>query len=399
MSGPHFKHSYRSVWSITKYTGLPLLDDPSEKMKSQTLFYILNAAVALLLSWNIVCAGCAIQRNSFEENIMLENVVILKGTAILLMAYYVLRGKRLNEIIKKTDDVGLMVMRNSTGYERQFEETFERNAERFSKYHKLLCLNTIICPFLFCASHPILAYMDGTYGQSLPISIYCDFEIGELGKNEIFTFFQFLGLAVPALQKIGNEFILFFLLKIVASFFTYISESMKEIEKDMEKPLTPHSKMKIVSLIILHQKAIKCTKEIVEIFSPVVIIYFLSMIGFTASGIFYFVYAQQTNFVQAQTLGMYLFTTTTIFYFLCHMAEEINAEAAKISVAAYSTPWYEADKEYRQIVQIMICLANKPLTFTAYLAPSFILNRESFLNFSFNVVSAFMGISKINAID
>ncbi|KAE8573960.1 Odorant receptor 106, partial [Halyomorpha halys] len=70
--------------------------------------------------------------------------------------------------------------------------------------------------------------------------------------------------------------------------------------------------------------------------------------------------------------------------------------AEQVVLAIYNIPWYQMSKRNADMLRLMLLMARNPVKVTAFRAPTFLLNKETFISFIVNTITALMTFSKMN---
>ncbi|CAH1405048.1 unnamed protein product [Nezara viridula] len=104
------------------------------------------------------------------------------------------------------------------------------------------------------------------------------------------------------------------------------------------------------------------TEELVDAFSPVVIIYYMTTIGIVVCGAF------------------------------------VQSMAQNLAFIVYSSPWYDMVKNNADMIRLVITISTRRIEVTAYRAPTFLLNRETFAKFIVTAISAFVTLCQMKMV-
>nr|QQP19775.1 olfactory receptor 80 [Tropidothorax elegans] len=397
MSALHFHESCRSVVVLSRLSGLFIPYDGANR--TGKVFNISSIILYMFLIWKTICGTSAIFNNAFQDRIISQSTDVHVVSGLMLMLLYRIFGARLEELIVDIDNICQNIIQKKLGTEDNFIKIYTEYTKLLANVMKMLVVSSTVCPLLYCASSVVVYYILGGEELLLPLPNNCEFETSYRMLYEVFAFFQFSALSIPAYQKLGNDFLLFQMMQIQVNCFKYINDSFREIEKCMNNDPGFSPRANIVDCIKIHQHIIRNVKELQSLFSPVVVLYLLGIITLAANELFYQLNADDINLVQAGTLATYMFITIFQFYLLCYMADEITLEAEKVSFAAYGIPWYMLDKDSRILICMTINLGQRKLGMTAYNTQAFSISKEAFVHIMVNVISAYMGFKKIKDIE
>nr|QQP19776.1 olfactory receptor 81 [Tropidothorax elegans] len=399
MSTLNFHKSCRSIVVLSRYCGLSIPHDDEDTKRSRVMLSLISIILTPFLIWKTFCSVSNTFENSFEDRIIAQSCDILFLTGLALTLFYRIFCRRLGILITDIDNICKKITQNKIGVEDNFISMYNDRTKLFTLLFKILSVSSTVLPFLYCSSGVLATYINGEEALTLPVPVNCAFESSYRVLFEVFAFLQFSGLALPALQKLGNDFLLYQVMKIQVNCFKYINESLSEIEKCIYKHPRVPVRFKLIKCIKIHQHIVRNVRDLQSLFSPVIILYLVGILTLTASGLFYQLNAENVNLVQSGTLGGYMFITVLQLYLLCHMADEITVEAEKIAIAMYCIPWYMLDKADHIIISMTINMGQKTLKMTAYKTSALNISKEAFVAFIINLVSAYMGFRKVQNLE
>ncbi|KAE8574016.1 Odorant receptor 91, partial [Halyomorpha halys] len=136
-------------------------------------------------------------------------------------------------------------------------------------------------------------------------------------------------------------------------------------------------------------------QQLVSIFSPLVILYSVGTIMIVVCGTFVQIMDDNNNLMQSISIGIYVAMTCLNQFLMSRTADELTQEAMKLAFFAYDLPWYEMKRADADMVRMVILRSNRPIQVTAYCAPIFMVNRETFRGFMVTSISAFVTLCQI----
>nr|AXX83038.1 odorant receptor [Yemma signatus] len=396
MSGLHFSNSYRTILSIGRNFGLPLpFYDDNDPAKIPILHTIYEVSMAIFLIFKIACGIYTITHNQkFDEVVYSFALTIFYAFGFFLLIFYAYRGSGFVALISDLDKLTERLQDSGFGEQEYFSRLHETDSTQLTMFIRVMCASSVICPFFFCLSVPAFGLIEGDYRLKVAVPTQCPFELHIPVLYEVIIFHQFLGLALPGVQKLGHECIVIALFKIHGSYFKYLSVTLRRLGNELALDEDGAHK-KFRSWLKLHQAVVRSSANIIEFYSPVIITYLLSITGMVAASVFYLINAPDANLIQSGFLGAYMFITMFRLFLQCFMAQELSSQASNIADEIYNIPWYDFKKAYNEEIKLVLTLAIHPFYVEAYRAPGFRLDVNSFQSFFTSTVSAFLAFNKM----
>nr|QQP19740.1 olfactory receptor 45 [Tropidothorax elegans] len=395
MSSLRFYTSYRTVIKMARRSGLPMpWKEEDESSFTTVLFICYQIFVGLFLVWKQICVIYAIGHNDKIQDVIFSCAMLMytmNGTCQMFV--YIIWGRDLKILTDNMDRLCKKIQESPLRKKAYFRKLNTSDARNICKFCKIITSITLMCPVNVLII-PILAYIEGKYGEKFGHPTHCRYEFQ---FYEIFVLAEYMSLAYPALFKLGNEFIMIGLFKVHTSYFKFLSAALYKIIDETNSDMPSNSKEKFLSWINLHQDVIRSSTDMIAFFSPGIVLYYFSTIGVVGGCVFY-----QLNTPDpflSLFMGMYMVITIIQLYIQCHMADEVITEAENLANVVYEMPWYAMDYQTRIAVQTVILMANRSISIKAYKSPAFTMNRDAFIKFMSNIISACMGFSKIMELD
>ncbi|CAH1405046.1 unnamed protein product [Nezara viridula] len=391
MDPPKFVNHYRTLIRGLRISGLPTpwIRKPSVLLRLPYLFYdLLMISIVLYMLW---CYLYTIQgKLAFDELCALGVGISLFTCGLLVTYYHSLYGRRLQRITENTDRLAAALLRSGLDSSHCLQQLYRKNSSAIA----VLTNNTIVfsffCPVLYCLSVPVVDSIAGRYRCRQPLPITSPFDDKRAGLYELIALVLAISNAISCAKKGVNDCLFLALFRIQSSFLQFLSTSLENLQKEFLVGGDDWNRKILIRWVALHQEVLRNIQELVMIFSPVVIIYYLNVIGIVVCGLFTQTMNDNGNVMQSIGVGSYVLVTVLHMLLLSNTAEDLKTKAQRIAFVAYDVPWFEMNKTNADMLRMVVKTSNKEIHVTAYRAPIFLLSRETFAGFSINCIKAFV---------
>lgn len=119
-------------------------------------------------------------------------------SGLLSMSCYVILERKMSDLIRDIDEICEMVKSCTFGIEESITDGIQRDGILFSRIHGFLSIYQFASPFIFCINGLVMNYNAGNYGEHLPWSNNCSFELHP-AIFEVCSFFQVYKYCVDSL--------------------------------------------------------------------------------------------------------------------------------------------------------------------------------------------------------
>nr|QQP19762.1 olfactory receptor 67 [Tropidothorax elegans] len=394
MSSLSFSNSYSTILAISRKCGLPL--PMLTKVSTTTVFlhFCLERIVVIFLVYKISCSAYATGHNEkLEDKIYGFSVLVFQLTSFLITVFYWVMKNEFKELIGNLDKLTLQLQSCGLGHQEIFLKLHKTDSFQITIFVKAMAVTSVISPFCLCLSVPVFGAIKGNYGENPAVPTQCSFEVGHPSIYELLVFQQFLGFAVPGVHKVLHDCIVIALFKIHVSYFKYLSLTLRTLGED----LTSQSdfQRKLIVWLKLHQQIVSSSISLVRFYSPIIMMYYFSIIGIVAGAILYALRAKEVNVLQFGFQGAYMGIIMFRWYLQCHMAGDLTTEANNIAFEMYCIPWYELSQKTKGFVGTVINMANRAFNVDAFRCPGFRMNQETYQGFCVSIVSSYLAFSKM----
>ncbi|KAE8574015.1 odorant receptor 10 [Halyomorpha halys] len=397
MDPPRFVDHYRPLLGWLRTCGLstPWGEKPSFAWRLIIACY--NTLLVIMVCYMLFLYIYPIMKNSipFAELCLLGNGFALLGCSLAITLYLVLFKGKLKVIIENMDSIADIIHQNELGGAVFLQEMYKKNA----RLMKVLTNNSIyfgfLTPVIFCWSVPTMGWFSGNYRANLPIQIDSPYDYHIPLVYELMVLLLSCCLAVSTTKKAATDCLFMSLFNIQITFLKYLSITKSYIQDDFRSTNKAIVKRKLIIWIRLHQQINLNIQQLVAIFSPLVILYSVAIIIIVVCGAFVQIMNDSNNLIQSMSIGIYVAMTFLYQFLMSRTADELTHEAMKLAFFAYDLPWYEMKRADADMVRMVILRSNRPIQVTAYCAPIFMLNRETFRGFMVTSISAFVTFCQI----
>nr|XP_024215402.1 uncharacterized protein LOC106688861 [Halyomorpha halys] len=319
----------------------------------------------------------------------------LYGCSLSITVYLALCRERMKTITDGLDSIAETIFRNELGGADFLEQLYKKNAKVMTVLTNNSLFISFITPVTFCWSVPFISWLAGKYRSRLPIPIESPYNYRVPVIYELMVVLMSSCLIIASSKKAVADclFMSVFNAQITILKYLYVTKRYLQVGYDNDIMV---DRKKLVLWIKLHQKINENIRQLIETFSPLLIIYSVGVITIVVSGASVLVMNDNNNLIQPISIGTFIAITVLYYYLLSNTAEELSTEKAqKLAFMAYNLPWYQMKKADADIVRMVILKTNRPIHVTAYCAPVFLLNRETFNAFMVTTISAFLTLSQI----
>ncbi|XP_014289020.3 odorant receptor 43a [Halyomorpha halys] len=307
---------------------------------------------------------------------------------MFITTYQILYSYRLKEITDKMDSIGKKIMENDLGGKDFFKQEYVKNAKFLSIFTRCSMTSIFTTPFSYFLSVPVVEWFEGNYREHLPLPLANVFDDRQPVVYEIVVIVLSAGISIATAKKAALDSLFISFLSIQTTFLKYLSVAKDEMSKEVRFADDGRSRRKLLTWVKLHQEVIKNIEELVEYFSPIVVVYYIVVIEIVVCGAFVELKKDNDSIVQSISVGSYVMLTVIFYYLLSNKADELTTEVQKMVAAEYNLPWYAMKKSEVSIIKVVLMMCNKPIHITAYQAPVLRLNRETFSQFIVRAISA-----------
>ncbi|CAH1408116.1 unnamed protein product [Nezara viridula] len=320
--------------------------------------------------------------------------VLATGGSITL--FYFFYQNRLEKFTDNWNSLNENILKSNLDSKEFFRQMFLQVAKNNESFTKTILFVVFWTPIIYCSPVPVVDAIKQSYRTNLPLPILYPYDDRQAGLYEMTFFLHMMGLVISVMKKFGNDCFFLSLFKIHRTYLRYLSVSIRSEGEKFKKNSNQLIKQKLISWIKIHQQIIKNIQDLIILYTPIIIVYHVNLICIVVFGLFTQIKNDRDSSVQR--IGTAMFCAVNIFqlYMQCSSAEELSIEAERVADEIYNTPWNEVDENNAEIIRLVLKIANRPIEVTAFKAPTFLLNKQSFVTFVVNTIRAFMTFSKMS---
>nr|AXX83047.1 odorant receptor [Yemma signatus] len=391
-----FSKTYRTVLLFVSVCGFPI---PWIKFSKRVsiLLKLYDVLVFMFSVYIIICSLYSTMQASFQDLCQLGIVVSQMTNGILITFHYIAYQKIMCKINIRMDSLTERILCSPLGHQADFVRTIEADRDLISIFTKVSIIFNMIASVLYVLPMPLMDYLAGRERARLPIPIvFLGQAYSTAISYEAMVLQEVFVLVYCSIKKIGNDCIFLSFFKIQSAYIKYLTITMKSLGAELVKNGGEDKEKKLHHWISLHQDVTRGTQELVSLYAPLIVLYYTNLICIIALGLFVQLKAENVDSIQSTATALWISTLIFVLYLQSAVADEVREESIRLASEAYFIPWYKMKKEIGQSLRLVIMNANHPILVTAYRATAFILNKETFLGFIANVITAYMGFSKID---
>ncbi|KAE8574019.1 uncharacterized protein [Halyomorpha halys] len=395
MDPPRFIDHYRGLLKWLRICGLASSWHHQSNFFSRFSFFIYATFLVIMVSYVILCYIYTAMMTSLTiTDVCTFGVSGGCYVCGLLVSSYLIRYKdRLKKITDEMDIITKKIIESELGEGEFLLNEYNKNSKLMAVLTDGSLYLSFATPIFYCVSTPVLEWYNGMYRSNLPIQTLSFFDEKAPGCYELMVIFTACSIAISTSKKSANDCLFIALFRIQTIFIKYLSVSKRALEKKILADDSLRGQRKLLAWIKLHQDIMKNVEELIIYFSPVVIIYYVMVVEIVVCGAFVQLEKDNDNIIQSISVGSYVATTVLYHFLLANTVDELSDEAQKLAFVEYCLPWDKMNKKNISMVKFVLTMCNKPIKVTAYRAPIFLLNRETFAGFLLSAISAFVTFS------
>ncbi|KAE8574017.1 uncharacterized protein [Halyomorpha halys] len=397
MDPPRFIHHYRPLIGWLRKCGLPNPWAETPSTPRRLLLFCYDSFLVIMVSYmiSVYIYSIASISISFADLCSLGTSGCCFMCSLFITLYMALFRKRIKMITEGMDSIAEVIFQNELGGAGLLQEMYQKNA----KLMAILTSNSISISFLapctYCWSVPFVAWLSGTYRDELPLPLDTSYNYRLPVIYELMVMLISCSIGISTSKKSAVDCFFISLFNIQIDFLKYLSVSKRYLQEEFNSGKDIYIRKKLIMWIKLHQDINMNIQQLLTVFSPVIIVYNLTMVIIVVCGAFVQIKSDSNNLIQSLSIGAYVAIAGLYYYLMAHTAEELTTQAEKLAFSAYDLQWYSLKKADIDMLRMVILRANVPIQVTAYCAPRFILKRETFANFVVTSISAFVTFCQI----
>nr|QQP19745.1 olfactory receptor 50 [Tropidothorax elegans] len=395
-----FSNTYRTVLMYVRFCGFPI---PWLRFSaaSRALWTCYDIMVFCFSAYIIASSGYSIAvKATFQDLCQLGIVTSQMTNGILITFHYLVFQQRMKGIQERLDSLTNRILSSPLSGGEDFLRTVTSDRDLITVFTKVSMTFNVIASFLYCLPMPLMDFLSGQYRARLPIPMAF---LGFTGYDRPFVF-EFIVLQevfvliYSSIKKIGNDCIFLSFFKIQSAYIKYLTSTIQVLGEELIEDGRVGMETKFHHWISLHQDVLNGIHELVSLYAPLIVLYYTNIICIIAFGLFVQLKMDNVDTIQSLATALWISTLIFVLFLQSAVADEIREESDKLANATYFTPWYRMKRDVGQSLKLVILNANHPINITGYRANAFILNKETFLGFIANVITVYMGFSKIDDI-
>nr|WVD93654.1 odorant receptor 41 [Graphosoma rubrolineatum] len=400
MDAPKFAHHYRALLQGLRKVGLatPWVEKPSLLSRVPLLLY--DSLLIAIVVYMLCCYLYSVTTITipFQELCGL-GVSTSNFICALLVTFYQIRySKDLKRITDNMDRIAERILDSDLTGADHFLQLYQRTSKLMAILTNHSIFFSFTLPLVYCFPVPLMDWMEGHYRSRQPFRIANPFNDKLPGVYELIWLVMTCSISYSTSKKAATDCLFVTLFSIQSDFLKYLSTAMTELQKELKFENSTQVRIKLVLWFNLHQDILRNNQELVEAFSPVVIIYYMTTIGIVVCGAFVQSMKENELIIQSISIGGYIVITLVYYFLLSNTADELTSEAQNLAFVVYSIPWYDMVKKNADLLRLAITISTRRIEITAYRAPTFLLNRETFAKFIVTAISAFVTLCQMKMV-
>ncbi|XP_016991121.2 LOW QUALITY PROTEIN: odorant receptor 85b-like [Drosophila rhopaloa] len=335
----------------------PYKKDLLEHKKSLTSQIVFWANV---INLTLVAIGESIYfRSAYSSGKLLEAVTVLSYIGFIIvgmskMCFIWWKKAAMNGMVRELEEI---YPRGKMQEQRYKLEKYLRSCSRISFTYSLL-YSLLIWTFNLFSIMQFLVYEKWLnireVGKTLPYFMYIPWKWEDNWTYYLVLFSQNFAGYTAAAGQISSDLLLSSVATQVVMHFDYLSESMEthELTGDCEK-----DSVFLTNTVRYHERILRLSDVMNEIFGIPLLLNFM-----VSSFVICFVGFQMTVGVSPDMitkLFLFLFSSMSQVYLICHYGQLVADASYGLSVAAYSQNWNHADIRYKRALVLIIARAQK----------------------------------------
>nr|XP_024218959.1 uncharacterized protein LOC106689110 [Halyomorpha halys] len=381
------------------YWGMPTPCLPKLSNPVWLLLVVYDFLTLAVILFALFVYGFTMARGNigFQDVTLFLPGFVLYSFALYLSLYQFLIKGRLEKIIAEMDALARDIIESKLGDE-EFLQVYSDNSKNIINHCQTLPFLYVSISFIFFCSVPIVDWYEGKYRKNFAIRIETPFDYRQPGIYELVVLLMSLALSISTSKQLNNALLFLAFFNTLRSYLKYLYISMGELKRKTIKNdniNNAFSRQDIRTWIKIHQEINRCLQVLLQLFSPVVIVYCLYMMFFLVSALFLQMQEKRNSIYQTFSAFIGVMVMLIQFYMVFNIADHVTFEAEDLANAVYGLPWYEMDKRTKYEVQMIITMCNRPINITGYRTKSLILNRETLAGILTSAMSAYLTLCQM----
>jgi hypothetical protein len=238
----------------------------------------------------------------------------------------------------------------------------------YKRIEQTVSISIVISVFSFPVGKIASFCLTGVwYDGKLPATNWFPFDESQPTGYNFVIVWQFVCSFWLVGGMLGSDFILFSLVSLVSMHFDILAQELEKLKSDEKK-------QRFVELIEQHEKLLKLSKDLEEIFSPSI------LFNFTASSFFICLVGYQVSlrisFDLMIKFSFLLIASLLQVLSLCSCGQKLSTAAEQVAFATYSFDWTPEQKKMKTTMVMVMQRAQKRTVLTA--CKFSLLNLEAF---------------------
>ncbi|XP_066908457.1 odorant receptor 46a-like [Halyomorpha halys] len=375
-----FETTHSSMIHLLRRSGLKLPWVKHRSYWNQFCYFAYDILLFTIGLYQFICSACSIIFvPTFQDMCTLGIVTSVLATGGSITLFYFFYQNRLEKFTDNWNALNDNILNSDLDKKDFFRQMFLQVAKNNESFTKTILFVVFWTPIIYCTPVPVVDAIKQSYRTNLPLPILYLYDDRQPVVYEVTFFLHMMGLVISVMKKFGNDCFFLALFKIHIAYLRYLSVAIKCEGTKFSKCNNKIIKQNLISWIKIHQQIVKNAQDLIRLYTPIIIVYHVNLICIVVFGLFTQIKNDRDSSVQR--IGTAMFCTVNIFqlYMQCSSAEELTNEAEKVSQEIYNTPWNEVDECNADIIRLVLKMASRPVEVTAFKAPTFLLNKQSFV--------------------
>nr|QQP19712.1 olfactory receptor 17 [Tropidothorax elegans] len=381
-----FVDTHRDVLRIVRLCGYPLawMEGSGEWRRFFRIYYCFFFLLNAYMLACVVVSLCFLQTMAEFTSLMVPG--LLTVAAVLSNIYFSTCDEEIRSLIHNIDEMRLAVQRSPIGRPKILANKLQEHSRFVSLLTKISVFGIGAAAIFFIVPIPL----PGVERKAF-LPLLTGFHGSKFSNDAFSVFWKTITLTLTASKKTALDcfFITLFRLQVIYS--EHLTDAIR-----VQGNGGRFDYKSFREWIILHQKLDRNNRALIKLFAPIIVIYYVNLLTIFASSIYILLSNEDTNSIQGLMDILWLISLLILLHLQCSLADDLGVESCKMAQAAFDLSVFGLDKSSGQVVRMAILYTNRPIMVTAYRAPVFLMNRESFVGFIMSVVSCYVTLKRLD---
>ncbi|RZF44884.1 hypothetical protein LSTR_LSTR004509 [Laodelphax striatellus] len=394
MIGENFNRIFNTFYHLSLISGncVPGLSKSSRSFGTLLLIYCV--VIILICASQIV--ACVVVLSDYTHNTNFIHTASILNLYLGLMFWNIYLLYKREHFYKIIDRIDYLIDNFNADKEtgvNEFEMKVKIDFETLNKITTVGCLSMSLLPVINNTQKLIRGWkwfgMDGVRVFNYQVPYFA--QLSPIYELTIFLQASSLFWVCSEQCCIIYLFSIFFFL--ITHFFEHLHQVIGSVLEEEGDQLCS---MGLKHWIKLHQEVLSVTEDIIDLYSPMLCVYFLYIYSTVAFTIYSALQNTHSHtVVEVMVLVYFTLMTLTNFYILCHYGNKIKEQSENTIRAVFAAPWYDCTHFQKTLLKMVILRSQKAIVVTSFNSSVFDLTNSTFIVIMKSIVSFYLGLVKM----